>query len=68
VLEAERIKHREALLELLVDNKSPWYQVNDWSDEANSLRHWQHRHAKPIRIDKIEDHFKSLRFVDEKVN
>jgi hypothetical protein len=66
-LETERINQRETLLELLIDKKSPWFEINEWSDEADTARLWQHQHTKPIRMDKIEKHFKSLRFVNEKV-
>jgi hypothetical protein len=51
---------------LIKDKHSPWYANYDWSNEANNIRELYVSGAH-IDLNNIEEHFKTLRFVDEHV-
>ncbi len=54
----------EALLDLLKDKKSPWYEVIDWTRDGDKIRQKFVRDQNQIDLNQIEKYFTSLRLND----
>lgn len=60
--------HKEELLDILGDKKSPWYQLTEWSPNGDSIRNNYVKNSDQIDLKQIEQYFTSLKFNEKNVS